>query len=165
MFRAAYRTFNTHRSLVVNHSVTATAGSGGSTTGIRWYELRNLEGTPVVHQQSTYAPDLTFRWMGGVAMDKLGNMLMGYSASSAKIHPSIRITGRNAGDPLNTMAAEVIVTSGAGSQSISRWGDYTSLTLDPVDDCTFWFSTQYVRTDGRFTWRTQISRVKFTDCN
>jgi hypothetical protein len=165
MFRAAYRTFNTHRSLVVNHSVTATAGSGGSTTGIRWYELRNLEGTPVVHQQSTYAPDLTFRWMGGVAMDKLGNMLMGYSASSAKVHPSIRITGRNAGDPLNTMAAEVIVTSGAGSQSISRWGDYTSLTLDPVDDCTFWFSTQYVRTDGRFTWRTQISRVKFTDCN
>jgi hypothetical protein len=164
MFRAAYRNFATHRSLVVNHSVKVNLGKGRSTSGIRWYELRNLEGTPVVHQQSTYAPDDTFRWMGGIAMDKLGNMLMGYSASSSKVHPSIRITGRNVDDPPNTMAAEVTVTPGGGSQTISRWGDYTSLTLDPVDDCTFWFSTQYVKTDGSFIWRTQFSRVKFTGC-
>ncbi|HEY7498734.1 MAG TPA: hypothetical protein VH740_09485, partial [Vicinamibacterales bacterium] len=164
MFRAAYRNFGTHRSLVVNHSVKVNLGKGASTSGIRWYELRNLEGTPAVHQQSTYSPDDTARWMGGIAMDKMGNMLMGYSASSSKVHPSIRITGRSVDDPPNTMAAEMTVTGGGGSQTVSRWGDYTSLTLDPVDDCTFWFTTQYVRSDGGFVWRTQFSKVRFTSC-
>lgn len=164
MFRAAYRNFGTHHSLVVNHAINVPLTGNRSTSGIRWYELRNLEATPAVHQQGTFAPDNTARWMAGIAMDKVGNILMGYSASSATVHPSIRITGRSAGDPPNTMASEVTVKAGGGSQGISRWGDYASVTLDPVDDCTFWFTTQYMRASGDFVWRTQFSSVKFPSC-
>lgn len=164
MYRAAYRNFGAHTSLVVNHSVNVALPQNQSTSGVRWYELRGLETSPTVHQQGTFAPDATARWMGGIAMDKAGNMLLGYSASGRKVHPSIRITGRAASDPLNTLSSEMIVAAGNGTQSISRWGDYSSLTLDPVDDCTFWFSTQYVRRDGDFVWRTRFARMKFENC-
>jgi hypothetical protein len=88
MYRPAYRNFGTHESLVVNHSVTA--GSGG---GVRWYEIQNPSGTPTVAQQSTFAPDSNYRWMGSIAMDQAGDMAVGYSVSRSSLHPTIRYTG------------------------------------------------------------------------
>jgi hypothetical protein len=160
MFRAAYRSFTDHDALVVNHTVAA-----GATTGVRWYEIRNLVGTPQIFQQGTYAPDGAFRWMASVAMDKAGNMLMGYSVSSPSINPAIRFTGRSVNDPPNQMAAEELAVGGTGSQTNpGRWGDYSSMSVDPSDDCTFWFSTQYMADTGSFNWRTSIVPVKFSSC-
>jgi hypothetical protein len=160
MFRLAYRKFSDHETLVVNHAVAA-----GTSSGVRWYELRDPGGTPSVFQQGTYAPDAAFRWMASIAMDKVGNMLMGYSVSSPGIFPGIRFTGRSASDPPNQMAIEQQAVPGQGSQQTpDRWGDYASMSLDPTDDCTFWFSTQYASQTGRFNWSTAIVPAKFSSC-
>ena len=162
MYRLAYRNFGTHESLVTNHSVTA----GGAPSGVRWYELRNPGGTPSLLQQSTFSPDATSRWMGSIAMDQQGNMLLGYSASSSSVRPSVRITGRAASDAPSTMQAETSVIAGVGSQTggLSRWGDYSAMTVDPVDDCTFWFTTEYLKATGSFNWSTRIASYKFPTC-
>ena len=161
MFRLAYRKFSDHEALVVNHAVVA-----GSSSGVRWYELRDPGGTPKIFQQGTYAPDAAFRWMGSIAMDKTGNMLIGYSVSSPQIFPAIRFTGRSVTDPVNQMAMEQQGVPGKGSQlTPERWGDYASMSIDPSDDCTFWFSTQYASTTGKFNWSTSIVPVKFTSCH
>src|SRR5205085_9399472 len=148
MYRLAYRNFGSHESLVVNHSVVA-----GSSGGVRWYEIQNPNGTPVVAQQSTFAPDSNFRWMGSIAMDQAGDIAMGYSVSSSSVNPSIRFTGRTPSDPSGTLEAETNIITGGGSQTgsnLSRWGDYSALTVDPVDDCTFWFTTEYLKASGAF---------------
>src|SRR5258708_5017477 len=162
MYRLAYRNFGDHESLVVNHSVTA-----GSSGGVRWYELQNPNGTPIVAQQSTFAPaDSNFRWMGSVAMDQAGDIGMGYSVSSTTVSPSIRFTGRTPADPANTMQAETSIIAGTGSQTgnLTRWGDYSALQVDPSDDCTFWFTTEYMKTTGSFNWNTRIANFKFAGC-
>ncbi|PYR02704.1 MAG: hypothetical protein DMG00_28260, partial [Acidobacteria bacterium] len=138
MYRAAYRNFGDHESIVVNHTVTA-----GSSVGLRWYELRGVTTTPSVFQSSTFAPDANFRWMGSAAMDQSGNVAIGYSVSSTLIKPEIRVTGRLAGDPAGTMTlGETTIIAGGGTQgrTLSRWGDYSSMSVDPVDDCTFYYS-------------------------
>ncbi len=162
MYRLAYRNFGTHESLVVNHSVVA--GSGG---GVRWYELQNPSGTPAVAQQSTFAPDSNYRWMGSVAMDHVGDMALGYSVSSTSLSPSVRFTGRLSTDPASTMETEVNIISGSGSQNgnLSRWGDYSAMQVDPVDDCTFWFTEEYMATTGSFNWHTSIANFKFPGCS
>jgi hypothetical protein len=161
MYRLAYRNFGNHESLVVNHSVTA-----GSSGGVRWYEIQNPNGTPVVAQQSTFAPDAAFRWMGSIAMDQSGDMAMGYSVSSSTINPSVRFTGRTPSDPVNTMETETSIIAGTGSQTgtLTRWGDYSAITVDPVDDCTFWYTTEYMKTSGTFNWNTRIANFKFPNC-
>jgi hypothetical protein len=160
MFRLAYRKFSDHETLVVNHAVVA-----GNSSGVRWYELRDPAGTPKIFQQGTFAPDAAFRFMGSVAMDKAGDILMGYTVSSSQISPGIRFTGRSVSDPPNQMAIEQQAVQGKGSQlSPERWGDYASMSIDPTDDCTFWFSTQYVSQTGKFNWSTSIVPVKFTGC-
>jgi len=161
MYRLAYRNLGTHESLVVNHSVTA--GSGG---GVRWYELQNPNGTVVLAQQSTFAPDSKFRWMGSIAMDQSGNMALGYSVSSSSTSPSIAVTGRLASDPSNTMQTETSVITGTGSQTggLTRWGDYSAMQIDPVDDCTFWYTTEYMKTTGSFNWNTHIATFKWPSC-
>src|SRR5204863_5991871 len=103
-------------------------------------ELRAVTTAPVVFQQGTYQPDSTWRWMGSTAMDKNGDLAIGFSASSASISPQIRYAGRLATDAANTLAqGEATLFSGTGSQTgtSNRWGDYSALTVDPVDDCTF----------------------------
>jgi len=163
MYRLAYRNFGNHESLVVNHSVTA-----GSSGGVRWYEIQNPNGTPVLAQQSTFAPDSSYRWMGSIAMDHVGDMALGYSVSAASsVFPSVRFTGRVPTDPANTMEAEVNIVSGAGSQNgnLSRWGDYSAMQVDPVDDCTFWFTEEYMKTTGSFNWNTRIANFKFPGCS
>ncbi len=161
MYRLAYRNFGTHESLVVNHSVVA--GSGG---GVRWYEIQNPSGTPTVAQQSTFAPDSNYRWMGSVAMDQSGDLAVGYSVSSSSISPSVRFAGRVPTDPASTLESEVSIISGGGSQngSLSRWGDYSAMQVDPVDDCTFWFTEEYMATTGSFNWNTRIANFKFPSC-
>jgi hypothetical protein len=168
MYRLAYRNFGTHESLVVNHSVVA--GSGG---GVRWYEIQNPSGTPTVAQQSTFAPDSTYRWMGSIAMDKAGDIALGYSVSNgSSVFPSIAFTGRVATDPASTMEAEVGVVSGGGSQVgndshgalLTRWGDYSAMHIDPVDDCTFWYTQEYIKTTGVFNWNTRIATFSFPNC-
>jgi hypothetical protein len=161
MYRLAYRNMGSYESLVVNHSVTV-----GSRAGVRWYEVRDPGGTPTLHQQGTYAPNSSSRWMGSIAMDKNGNIAMGYSVSGSSVYPSIRFTGRAAGDPPNQLAAEQIVAAatGKGSQKgYKRWGDYSTLTLDPTDDCSFWYTAQYQK-DGTHDWHTKIIRFKFNSC-
>src|SRR5437016_451922 len=165
MYRLAYRNLGTHESLVVNHSVTA--GSGG---GIRWYEIQNPSGTPVLAQQGTFAPDSSYRWMGSIAMDQAGDIAVGYSISNgSSVFPSIAFTGRVASDPSGTLQAETSVVQGSGSQtsqtrSLTRWGDYSAMQVDPVDDCTFWYTTEYLKNSGTFNWNTRIASFKFPGC-
>jgi uncharacterized repeat protein (TIGR01451 family) len=163
MFRAAYRNFGGHESLVSNYSV-----SSNGVAGVRWFELRSVtSGTPTKQQESTYQPDNTWRWMGSAAMDVSGDLAVGFSASSAAIHPKIRYAGRLAGDPINTLArGEATLYGGTGSQTDtnSRWGDYSDLTVDPVDNCTFWYTNEYYSSTSSFNWRTRIGKFKFAGC-
>jgi hypothetical protein len=161
MYRLAYRNFGDHEALVVNHSIVA-----GSSVGIRWYEIRSPGSSPTIFQQGTFAPDASFRWMGSAAMDSAGNLAVGYSVSSSSINPAIRFTGRAPTDPLGTLGTEVSIKSGAGSQNggLTRWGDYSSLSVDPVDDCTLWYTTEYLKSTGSFNWSTEIANFKFSTC-
>jgi len=162
MYRLQYRNFGTHQSLVVNHTVDV---NGTNRAGIRWYEIRKTTGNWSIYQQDTYSPDANHRWMGSVAMDNSGNMALGYSITNGSdIFPSIRYTGRLATDPLGQMPqGEGTIIAGTGSQisASGRWGDYSSMNVDPTDHCTFWYTTEYGRTDGR--WNTQIASFEFPD--
>jgi hypothetical protein len=163
MYRLAYRHFaDGHEALVVNHSV----ATGTAKSGIRWYEIRSPNGTPTVYQQGTFSPDSTSRWMGSIAMDKTGNIAVGYSASSSSVHPSIRFTGRVPTDALGTLESEDTILGGCGSQlkNLNRWGDYSAITIDSTDDCTFFYTNEYLKTSGTFNWSTQIASFKFPSC-
>ncbi|MHB8217896.1 MAG: COG1470 family protein [Candidatus Sulfotelmatobacter sp.] len=161
MFRLAYRNFGDHEALVVNHSVVA-----GSVVGARWYEVRSPNASPTLFQQGTFSPDSTYRWMGSIAMDLAGDIAMGYSVSSTSVDPGIRYTGRTAGDPLGSMETEASIIAGGGVQNggLARWGDYSSMSVDPIDDCTFWYTTEYIASTGSFNWSTQIASFKFPNC-
>jgi hypothetical protein len=162
MYRLSYRNFGTYESLLVNHSVQIRSSS--TQTGVRWYELRNPYGTPSVYQKSTFSPDTTqYRWMGSISQDKQGNMLLGYSASSSTLFPSIGYSGRLVTDPPNQLQSEFVSFFGTGSQTINRWGDYSSVAVDPVDDCTFWFAGEYFVTTGT-SWHTRLESLKFPGC-
>ena len=162
MFRVAYRKFpDGHEAVVGNYSVNANA-----VAGVRWFELRAVTTAPTVFQESTYQPDTLWRWMGSIAMDFSGNMAVGFSVSDATINPQIRYAGRLVGDPLSTLAqGETHLFDGTGSQTSTngRWGDYSAMTVDPVDDCTFWYTQEYYAVTGT-AWRTRIGNFKFPQC-
>jgi hypothetical protein len=154
MYRLAYRKFSDHEAIVVNHSVTS-----GSSVGVRWYELRGpfSSGTPSVYQQGTFAPDSDYRWMGSIAMDKNGDIALGYSTSSATTYPAVRFTGRTPAYALNNMAPETTLQVGGGSQTgYTRWGDYTALRIDPSNDTTFWYTNEYYSSTSSGSWKTFI---------
>jgi hypothetical protein len=167
MYRLAYRNRGAGlESLVVNHSV-AVGNKRTGVTSVRWYEIRTSNGTPSVFQQGTLGTsDGIHRWMGSIAMDKVGNIALGYSASSSSVLPSIRYTGRVPTDPLGTMQTETVIQAGGGSQTgnLHRWGDYSAMTVDPVDDCRFWYTTEYLKANGSFNWSTRIASFKFPGC-
>jgi hypothetical protein len=168
MYRLSYRNFGDHEALVINHSVTS-----GSGVGVRWYELRNAAGqtlgsaAPVLFQQGTFAPTTAFRWMGSAAMDKTGGIAIGYNLSSSSIVPSIRYAYRGPADPLGTLGNETIVNAGVGSQTgnLTRWGDYSTISVDPVDGCTMVFTSQFQPANGSFNWTTYIHSFKLSTCN
>ncbi|HJZ80343.1 MAG TPA: hypothetical protein VKD91_08355 [Pyrinomonadaceae bacterium] len=179
-FRLAYRNFGTYESLVTNQSVEALPNVAGA----RRYEIRRTGGSYSLYQQGTYAPnDGVHRWMGSVAMDKNGNMALGFSVvNGSNVFPGIRYTGRLAGDPLGQMTlGEGTIINGAGVQTTtnSRWGDYTDLTVDPTDDCTFWYVNEYYEVSGlplplpppplpppgtTAPWQTRIGSFKLPGC-
>ncbi|HLQ52571.1 MAG TPA: choice-of-anchor D domain-containing protein, partial [Terriglobales bacterium] len=160
-FRVAYRNFGDHETIVLNHSVQA-----GTSGGVRWYELRDPNGAPTIFQQGTFAPDANWRWMAGLAIDKAGDIAVGYSLSSSTIRPSLAIAARSPSDSLGTLGSEQVMFSGAGSQTptLSRWGDYSAMTVDPEDDCTFWYTNEYIPADGTFNWRTRIVSFSLSGC-
>ena len=169
-FRLAYRNFDTYESLVTNQSVEALPGIAGS----RWYEIRRVGNTYSIQQQGTFAPnDGIHRWMGSVAQDKKGDMALGYSVvDGTSVYPGIRYTGRLAGDPAGQMTlGEGTVIDGSGIQRTtnSRWGDYTDLTVDPTDDCTFWYVNEYYTLAGQISstagWQTRIASFKLPGCS
>lgn len=158
MYRLAYRQFpDGTESLLFNHSIT---------TGVRWYEVRSPNATPTVFQQGTFSPDSNTRWMGSLAMDQSGDIALGYSQSSTSVYPSIYFTGRVASDPAGSMEGEQLIASGRGSQmnGISRWGDYSAMTIDPADDCTFWYTQEYILSNGSYNWNTRIVNLNFPNC-
>ncbi|HWS65117.1 MAG TPA: hypothetical protein VN325_20340 [Steroidobacteraceae bacterium] len=170
MYRFAYRhstAASAAETAVVNHSVKVSGTKRSQVVGIRWYQIRNLtSGTPTVQQQATYSPDSTSRWMGSIAMDKAGNIALGYSASSGSKYPSVYYTGRLASDPLGTLQSEGLLKAGSGSQtgSLHRWGDYSALALDPSNDCTFYYTNEYLKASGSFNWSTWIGSFSFPGC-
>src|SRR5215469_6711924 len=161
MFRLAYRNFGDHEALVVNHTV-----AGGPLAAVRWYEIRSPGAGPFIYQQETlYDPNINF-WLGSIAMDKNGDIALGFSASSRSLFPSIYESGRAATDPLGSMSGPLIITNGTGSQfnSFDRWGDYSSMSIDPTDDCTFWYTNEYYQTTSSFNWHTRVGSFRFNSC-
>jgi len=179
-WRLAYRNFGTYEAMVTNQSVEAAPG----VAGVRWYEIRRASGSYEVYQQGTYNPaDGVHRWMGSIAMDWQGNMALGYSVvNGVDVYPGIRYTGRVRGDPLGQMTlGEGVIMNGSGVQTTtnSRWGDYTSMNIDPVDDCTFWYVNEYYEVSGlplplpppplpppgtTAPWQTRIASFKLPGC-
>jgi hypothetical protein len=165
LYRAAYRNFGDHASIVLNHTVDT---DGNDHAGMRWYELRSTDPSAwTIHQQGTYAPDAEHRWMGSGAMDVSGNIAFGYSASGSTSFPSIRVAGRLSGDPLGQLGQSertLIAGSGVQTHSAARWGDYSSMSVDPTDGCTFWFTSEYPATTSSADWHTRIGALKFPNC-
>ena len=173
MYQLQYRNINGTESLWATHTV-ANSPAQGQQTGIRWYQLDVTGGTiattPV--QEATYKPsDGIFRWMPSIAVDKFGNMAVGYSVSSSTLFPGIRYAGRLSTDPANALTqGEAVLFNGAGAQTsyptignLNRWGDYSSLSVDPSDDCTFWYTNEYFAATG-FNWQTRIGSFSYPQC-
>jgi subtilisin-like proprotein convertase family protein len=160
MNRMQYRNFGTHASLVGNFTVDVNGADRG---GIRWFELRKTgAGAWTLFQEGTYSPDATNRWMGSIAMDNGGNMALAYSVSSGSVAPGLRYTGRHVGDTAGTMGvAESVIVNGSVANGSNRWGDYHAMTIDPTDDCTFWFTGMY---SPATNWGTRIMNMKFDSC-
>jgi hypothetical protein len=166
-YRLSYRNFGTHEAMVINHPVAT-----GGTSGLRWYELRNAAGqtlgsaAPVVYQQGTYSPDSTYRWMGSAALDKTGGLAIGYNVSSSSVRPSIRYAYRGPSDPAAAFGNETSILVGTGSQTtgLARWGDYSTISVDPVDGCTMVFTTEYLPANGTYNWTTYIYSFKLSTC-
>ena len=163
MYRLAYRNFGTFESLLTNHSV-----NNGGVAGVRWYEIRDLSApTPTVFQQGTIAVGNVHLWMGSIAQDKMGNIAVGFSASNnMAVKPSVAVTGRLPADPPGTMRTPHGLAIGTGVQqnTFHRWGDYSALIVDPLDDCTFWYTSEYIKSNGSFNWSTRISSFTFPSC-
>jgi len=161
MFRLAYRNFGDHESLVVNHTVL-----GGDLAGVRWYEIRNPGSGPAVFQQGTVIDPNTNFWMGSIAMDRAGDIALGFNAMSHDQFPSVYVAGRTPSDPPGQMFGPLVLAGGSGVQvhSFKRWGDYSSMTVDPKDDCTFWYTQEYYIATGSFNWATRIGAFKFDRC-
>ena len=165
LHRVVYRNFGDHEAVIGNQTVEGAPDMAG----IRWWEVRDPNGTPTLHQEGTYVPgasDGIHRWMGSAAMDVEGNLALGYSASSAALHPSIHYTGRLAGDDLGTLPqGEGVLFAGLFSQTVgSLWGSYSSMNVDPADDCSFWYVNQYLPAAGA-DWRLRIGTFAFAECD
>ena len=168
-WRLAYRNFGLFESMVTNQSVESSPGMAG----VRWYQILRIAGQYFVFQQGTYAPnDGVDRWMGSIAMDRVGNIALGYSVvNGVDVFPGIRYTGRRFFDPLGQMTlGEGTIIDGSGVQRTlnSRWGDYTSMNVDPSDDCTFWYVNEYYTLAGQISstagWQTHIGNFRLPGC-
>jgi PKD repeat protein len=159
MYRLQYRNFGTYEVMLTNHSVNA---NGTGRAGVRWYELRNYGSGWAIYQQGTYAPnDGNNRWMGSVAMNGNGDIGIGYSVSGSGTYPSIRFAGQtaaNSGTGLLDVSENSILTGTKSQTGVNRWGDYSMMSIDPVNQ-NFWYTTEY--SDGGWNWKTQIASFNF----
>ena len=191
MYRASARAFPqgapNSMSLVINH----VAKGSTNQAAVRWahFGLRqpgesfdviysngyDAAGGPIglvksMVDEGVFAPDADSRWMGGINIDAGGNIGLGYNVSSATLNPKLRVTGRAAGDAAGMMRGESDCTPATtGSQTgvfsgRGRWGDYTSMSIDPSDDCTFWFTGEYFATTSNGSWSTRVCSFKFAEC-
>ncbi len=162
MYGVAWRKFADHESLVASHTV-----SSGGRIGVRWYELRDPGGTPVVFDQGTYVPDADQRWMGSINIDQAGDLAIGFSVAGTQ-KPSIHYAARAASDAMGMMGqGETTIEAGGGvktdTSNPSRWGDYSTMSVDPSDDCTFWYAQEYLATNGA-DWHTRIASFQLPGC-
>jgi hypothetical protein len=164
MFRFAYRNFGTYQSYLVSHTVQVGTGTG-SQTGIRWYELRG-SGTPTIFQYGTISPDQSlYRFLPSIAQDQTGNAAVGYSVSSSSTHPGIAASWWSLAN--QTSPSEMTLFSGTGdNENKPNWGDYSSMTVDPVDDCTFWYVNEYFAANQTSSpnWNTRVSNFSLPTC-
>ncbi len=162
MARLVYRRIGNRESMVAVHSVNTSAGSGG----VRWYEFRlDRQRTPALYQQGTYAPDSAFRWMGSAAMDRGGNIGIGYSFGGTPNFAGQRFAGRRANDPKGqlTLHEAVLATGEAAQTNTLRWEDYSQTAVDPSDDCTIWYVGDYVKHDET-SYSTRIGAFRLPGC-
>jgi len=170
MYQSAYRPLSDGTQAVVLNQTVNVSTNGGNQAGVRWYELTNSGSGWTVADQGTYAPDSDNRWMGSANIDASGDVALGYSVASSSTFPSIRVAGRLAGDPPGQMSqGEETMIAGTGSQTGNqngrgRWGDYSAMQVDPTDDCTFWYTQEYIQTTGGATWQTRVGSFKFPSC-
>jgi hypothetical protein len=195
MYRATARAFPAGAPLRLTMVTNQTVETGGGAAGIRWTQFAFDQGPPItppdpnvilarggfedsdvptprlltkrIVDEGTYAPDSAVRWMGGIAVDRSGNIGLGYSRSSASINPKLMVTARTLGDPDGTMRDEQFcspTTTGSQTGGSGRWGDYASMSVDPADECTFWFTSEYFPTTSSATWSTRICSFRFPEC-
>jgi hypothetical protein len=168
MFRLAYRNFGDHEMLVVNHAVRVPnpKDKNAGVTAFRWYQIVPSSRGLTVHQSGTFRPSEASRWMASMAMDKTGNTAVGYNKSSGSEFPSVYVSGRLAGEGSpGTLAKERLMQGGGASQTGFRWGDYTTMSIDPVDDCSFWFVAEYLKKEDGDKWHTYISHFRVPTCH
>jgi len=162
MSRLVYRRMGNRESIVAVHSVNTTAGGGG----VRWYEFR-IDGNRrlSLYQQGTYAPDRYFRWMASPAVDRLGNIGIGYSFGGIPYFAGQRFAARLSGDPPGRLTLrEVVLVEGEASQkNTMRWEDYTQTAIDPSDDCTIWYVGDYLKKNGE-NYSTRIGAFRLPGC-
>ena len=148
----------------------------GDVTGLRWYEFRQSQDrTPFIYQQGTYQPDARFRWLSSLSLDRMGNMAIGYSESRGGTgalakYPSIRYSGRLKNDPLGTLITnEAILKDGLNFEDNGNgvpdgpWGRQSSMTVDPVDECVFWYTNEHLDISNT-QWQTYIGWFSFPSC-
>lgn len=168
-YRAAYRNLGTSESLVLNQTVRVSSATPYR-AGVRVYELRRTGAAYAVNVQSTIGDASSSRWVASAAADNQGNIATGYNVGADDKKPSIRYSGRLATDPANTFRDEASLVEGTGVQKAFgwRWGDYTSMNVDPVDDCTFWMQGEYFTLESEqfsdYTWLTRVGKFKFPGC-
>lgn len=163
MSRLVYRKIGNQESIVGVHSVNTLAGGGG----VRWYEFRlDQQRNANLYQQGTYAPNGFYRWMASPAMDKNGNIGLGYSFGGTSHYAGQRFAGRVAGDPKGKLTLqEAVLAEGKGSQlNTLRWEDYTQTAVDPSDDCTIWYVGDYYKKNAT-SYSTRIGAFRLPGCN
>ena len=162
MARLVYRRIGNRESLVAVHSVNTSAGAGG----VRWYEFRVGANRAIqLHQQGTFAPDGQYRWMASPAIDREGNIGIGYSFGGLPHFAGQRFAGRLASDPLGLLTLrETVLVEGEGAQTnTNRWEDYSQTAIDPSDDCTIWYVGDYYKKDGT-NYSTKIGAFRMGNC-
>jgi hypothetical protein len=161
-YRFAYRNLNGVDTAVLTHTI----DRGDGVSAMRWYEIQNLNATPTLAQQGTFASaGSAYLWNGSIATDKIGDIALGFNLSSSTRKPSILYTGRVPTDPAGRMEPAKTIITGTGVETVEGfWGTISDLSVDPEDDCTFWYVNEYMKTNGFGNWNTRVASFKFSGC-
>src|SRR5262249_5345206 len=171
MYPLIYQNLGGTESIYADQTVIRATDALTAPTAVRWYQFNmtgnTIPATPAQQQDWNNGADGLFRWMPSINVDRQGNVAIGYSTSSTTLNPEIRYAGRLAGDPINNMAqgeATLITSGGHQTSTLHRWGDYSTMFVDPTDSCTFWHVNEYYTATGSASWATRIGSFKFPGC-